>query len=43
MDVTDKMVKQVLREETIAPAGHFATEMKKNRVLRIVDVEGQQV
>jgi hypothetical protein len=37
------MVKQVLREETVAPAGHFAAELRKNQVLRIVDVEGQQV
>jgi urea carboxylase-associated protein 1 len=34
---------RVLREEEIAPAGHFATEVRKGQVLRIVDVEGQQV
>src|SRR3974390_537375 len=34
---------KVLREETIAPAGHFAAEIRKNEVLRIIDVEGQQV
>jgi urea carboxylase-associated protein 1 len=33
----------VIREETIAPAGYFAAELKKGQVLRIVDVEGQQV
>ena len=43
MSGIDKMVNQVIREDTIAPAGHFAAEMKKNQVLRIVDVEGQQV
>jgi len=37
------MAKQVIREETIPPAGYFAAEMTKNQVLRIVDVEGQQV
>jgi hypothetical protein len=36
-------VQKILREETIAPAGHFAVELKKGQVLRIVDVEGQQV
>ena len=33
----------VIREETIAPAGYFAAELKKGQVLRIVDVQGQQV
>src|SRR5260370_16373622 len=39
------MTKQmkVLREETIASAGHFAAEIRKGQVLRIVDLEGQQV
>jgi len=39
------MTKQmkVLREETIASAGHFAAESRKGQVLRIIDVEGQQV
>jgi len=39
------MTKQmkVLREETIASAGHFAAEIRKGQVLRIIDVEGQQV
>lgn len=32
-----------LREEIIAPAGHFAAELRAGQVLRIVDVEGQQV
>ncbi len=34
---------QILREETIAPGGHFAIELSKGQVLRIIDVEGQQV
>jgi urea carboxylase-associated protein 1 len=33
----------VVREETIPPAGHFAAEIRKGQVLRIEDVEGQQV
>jgi uncharacterized protein len=33
----------VSREETIAPAGYFAAELKKGQVLRIIDVQGQQV
>jgi urea carboxylase-associated protein 1 len=33
----------VLRDEEIAPAGYFATEVRKGQVLRIIDVEGQQV
>lgn len=41
--MTDKMIKQILREETVTPAGHFAAELKRNQVLRIVDLEGQQV
>ena len=43
MTASDRMAKQVIREETIPPAGYFAAEMTKNQVLRIVDVEGQQV
>ena len=43
MTASDKMVKRVIREETIPPAGYFAAEMTKNQVLRIVDLEGQQV
>jgi uncharacterized protein len=35
--------KRILREETIAPAGYFATELRKGQVLRVIDVEGQQV
>lgn len=34
---------KILRDETIEPAGHFAAEIKKGQVLRIIDVEGQQV
>ena len=41
--VADRMIQRVIREETVPPAGHFAAEIKKNQVLRIVDVEGQQV
>lgn len=32
-----------LREEVIAPTGHFAAELRAGQVLRIVDIEGQQV
>jgi uncharacterized protein len=35
--------RRILRDETIAPAGHFAAEIRKGQVLRIVDIEGQQV
>jgi uncharacterized protein len=35
--------RRILRDETIAPAGHFAAEIRKGQVLRIVDTEGQQV
>ena len=34
---------KLLRDDTIAPAGHFATEVEKGQVLRITDIEGQQV
>jgi uncharacterized protein YcgI (DUF1989 family) len=34
---------EVLREEVVAPAGHFAAELRKGQVLRIVDLKGQQV
>jgi uncharacterized protein YcgI (DUF1989 family) len=34
---------KTLRDERVAPAGHFAAELEKNQVLRIVNVEGQQV
>lgn len=37
------VARKKLREETIAPAGHFAVELRAGQVLRIVDVEGQQV
>ena len=33
----------IVKEEIVPPAGYFATELKQNQVLRIVDVEGQQV
>src|SRR5262249_16273018 len=35
--------RRILRDETIAPAGQFAAEIRKGQVLRIVDIEGQQV
>jgi urea carboxylase-associated protein 1 len=35
--------RRILRDETIAPAGHFGAEIRKGHVLRIVDIEGQQV
>ena len=35
--------RRILRDETIAPAGHFAAEIREGQVLRIVDIEGQQV
>jgi len=41
--MTTEFNKRVLRDETIAPAGHFAAEIRKGQVLRIIDVEGQQV
>lgn len=41
--MVDQATVKVLREETIAPAGHFAAEIRKGQVLRIVDLEGQQV
>jgi urea carboxylase-associated protein 1 len=41
--MTDLDPQRVLRDETIAPAEHFAAELRKGQVLRIVDVEGQQV
>jgi uncharacterized protein YcgI (DUF1989 family) len=34
---------RILRDEKVAPAGHFATEVRKGQVLRIIDLEGQQV
>src|SRR6202453_4181893 len=41
--MADRNQMKVLREETIAPAGYFAAEIRKGQVLRIVDLEGQQV
>jgi uncharacterized protein YcgI (DUF1989 family) len=34
---------QPLREQVVPPAGHFAAELRANQVLRLIDVEGQQV
>jgi urea carboxylase-associated protein 1 len=42
-NMAGEATRRILREETIAPAGHFAAEIRKGQVLRIVDVEGQQV
>lgn len=41
MDATSGV--RILSDETVDPAGFFATELKKGQVLRIVDIEGQQV
>ena len=41
--MSDRTPMKVLREETVAPGGYFATEIYKGQVLRIVDLEGQQV
>jgi uncharacterized protein YcgI (DUF1989 family) len=43
MSALDRMMQRVLRQETVPPASHFAAELAKGQVLRIVDVEGQQV
>jgi urea carboxylase-associated protein 1 len=37
------MIDKILREETVPPAGYFAAELTRNQVLRVVDVDGQQV
>lgn len=36
-------LKNIVKEVVVEPAGHFATEVKKGQVLRIVDIDGQQV
>jgi uncharacterized protein len=41
--MTDRAQPKVLHEETVAPAGYFAAEIRQGQVLRIVDLEGQQV
>src|SRR5438128_12006134 len=41
--MTDQRAMKVLRDETVAPAGQCAAEIRKGQGLRIVDVEGQQV
>jgi uncharacterized protein YcgI (DUF1989 family) len=43
MPMASPISMRVLQDQTIAPAGQFATEMRKGQVLRIIDVEGQQV
>ena len=34
---------KVLREQIVPPAGYFAEEIRKGEVLRVIDIEGQQV
>jgi uncharacterized protein YcgI (DUF1989 family) len=41
--MTDQTKMKVLREEIVAPAEYFAGEIRKGQVLRIIDIEGQQV
>ena len=36
-------LKNVVKDVAVEPAGYFAAEVKKGQVLRILDVEGQQV
>jgi uncharacterized protein YcgI (DUF1989 family) len=43
MTALDAMMSRVIRRETVAPGGHFAAELKRHQVLRIIDREGQQV
>lgn len=42
-DMAKKQEMSVIKEETIEPAGYFAAEIKKGQVLRMIDLEGQQV
>jgi urea carboxylase-associated protein 1 len=39
----DQVPGAVLDDQTIAPRGYFAAEVKQGEVFRIIDVEGQQV
>ena len=41
--MTDQTKMKVLREQIVAPAGYFAGEICRGQVLRITDIEGQQV
>ena len=41
--VFDQIPGVVLDDQIVAPRGHFAAEVKKGEVFRIIDVEGQQV
>jgi uncharacterized protein len=41
--VSERAPMNPLREETVAPRAHFAAELRAGQVLRIVDIEGQQV
>ena len=38
----DQVPGAVLDDQTIAPRGYFAAEVKQGEVFRIIDVEGQQ-
>ena len=41
--MTTPTLQNVTRQAPIPPGGHFAAELRKGQVLRIIDVEGQQV
>ena len=41
--MTDQQKMKVLGEQIVPPAGYFAGEIRKGQVLRIIDIEGQQV
>src|SRR5262245_30196795 len=41
--MSDPAVTNPRRAQTVAPAGHFAAELRAGEVLRIVDLQGQQV
>ena len=41
--MTDQTKMKVLREQIVAPAGYFSGEIRRGQVLRITDIEGQQV
>jgi hypothetical protein len=43
MTALDAMMSRVIRRETVAPGRHFAAELTRHQVLRIIDREGQQV
>jgi uncharacterized protein len=43
MAMANPIAMRLPQDQTIEPAGHLAAEMRKGQVLRIIDVEGQQV